>query len=826
MKLARTLASAAILGLSLGSAHAAEVKKIGLAVANLQANFFNQIKQSVEAEAKKQRHQGRHRRRQGRRRRPRSTRSRTFSPRTSTRSSTSRPAPPPRPFRSSSPRPPAFRSSTSTATPTAHRATPSSPPTPSRRPRPSASTSSSKAGGKGKMVIIHGQKGTTPEVDRTKGCTEALKANPDVKVVAEQYSNIWSQDEGFQIMQNMLQANPDVTIVFCARPTRLALGAAQAIKVANPSQKIWSAASTVTRRRSKRSRTASSTSPRRSRPRRWAAMAVESAVEARRRREGAAGPAAGCDADHQGQRRRLHRQPSVIELRREEARAMTEPVSSLRGSRKRYGPLQVLRDVDLDVHPGEVVALLGENGAGKSTLSGIIAGSRTPSEGTMTWLGQPYAPASRGEAIDKGVVLIHQELQLLPRAVDRRERLRRPLADEERRASTARQMERAPEQLPRLNLHIPATRKVPGSRTRQPAAGRDRQGAGAGREAADPRRADGRARRRGDRGPVRAGVASCAPRASASSTSPTAWRRSAGSPTASSCCATASGCGIRRQRRCRGAAGRSAWSAAALERMFPHDPGADGRRGVLRCRGPDRAGRLLPRRLASRCGGRDPRHRRPRRRRPDRARARHRRRRPDRGRTIRPTATRLQTARRRRRHRRGHRAGAGGSQGPGPRGRASDRREHRSTPISTRSAHGGWIKPAPSSAFAEAAIDRLRREGTADQHAADPVGRQPAEGGDRQVAGARPARWSSSTSRRAASTSAPAPAIYDIIVELARAGRRRDRRQLRPRGSARAVAPRHGPRPRRAARHPGRAEDATDPGSWSWPSHERRARAR
>ena len=54
MKIIGTLAaSAAILALSFGSAQAEEVKKIGLAVANLQANFFNQIKQSVEAEAKK-----------------------------------------------------------------------------------------------------------------------------------------------------------------------------------------------------------------------------------------------------------------------------------------------------------------------------------------------------------------------------------------------------------------------------------------------------------------------------------------------------------------------------------------------------------------------------------------------------------------------------------------------------------------------------------------------------------------------------------------------------------------------------------------------------
>ncbi|WP_105374641.1 MULTISPECIES: sugar ABC transporter ATP-binding protein [Neorhizobium] len=144
---------------------------------------------------------------------------------------------------------------------------------------------------------------------------------------------------------------------------------------------------------------------------------------------------------------------------------MTEPVLSLRGISKRYGPLQVLNNVSLDVYAGEVVALLGENGAGKSTLSGIIAGSRAPSEGTMTWLGQPYAPATPREAIDKGVVLIHQELQLLPElsiaenvfigrwpmkngVIDRGEMVRR-----------------AQEQLSRLNLHIPATRKVAGLST-------------------------------------------------------------------------------------------------------------------------------------------------------------------------------------------------------------------------------------------------------------------------------------------------------------------------------------------------------------------------
>jgi ribose transport system substrate-binding protein len=94
------------------------------------------------------------------------------------------------------------------------------------------------AGGEGKMVVVHGQKGTTPEVDRTTGCDRAIAEHPGVEVVARQWSNIWSQDEGFQITQNLLQAHPDVTMIF-GQADALALGAAQAVKVANLPQRIF-----------------------------------------------------------------------------------------------------------------------------------------------------------------------------------------------------------------------------------------------------------------------------------------------------------------------------------------------------------------------------------------------------------------------------------------------------------------------------------------------------------------------------------------------------------------------------------------------------------
>jgi ribose transport system ATP-binding protein len=90
------------------------------------------------------------------------------------------------------------------------------------------------------------------------------------------------------------------------------------------------------------------------------------------------------------------------------------PRLSLRGIEKSFDTNVVLSGIDLDVYEGELVALLGENGAGKSTMSSVIAGLYPPSSGSMTWEGQPYAPTRPGEATEAGIVLIHQEMRLLP----------------------------------------------------------------------------------------------------------------------------------------------------------------------------------------------------------------------------------------------------------------------------------------------------------------------------------------------------------------------------------------------------------------------------
>jgi len=66
---------------------------------------------------------------------------------------------------------------------------------------------------------------------------------------------------------------------------------------------------------------------------------------------------------------------------------MTTPLLSLRGVNKSFGPVHVLKDVNFDVHAGQVTALVGDNGAGKSTLIKCIAGIYTPEAGEFLFEG-------------------------------------------------------------------------------------------------------------------------------------------------------------------------------------------------------------------------------------------------------------------------------------------------------------------------------------------------------------------------------------------------------------------------------------------------------
>ena len=92
--------------------------------------------------------------------------------------------------------------------------------------------------GKGVLAIIQGQIGTTPEQDRDKGFKEAMTGCPGIKEVAREASKMWMKDEGFNIAQNMLQRDPSISIFF-GRADALALGAAQAVKAAGVDHKVW-----------------------------------------------------------------------------------------------------------------------------------------------------------------------------------------------------------------------------------------------------------------------------------------------------------------------------------------------------------------------------------------------------------------------------------------------------------------------------------------------------------------------------------------------------------------------------------------------------------
>lgn len=88
------------------------------------------------------------------------------------------------------------------------------------------------------------------------------------------------------------------------------------------------------------------------------------------------------------------------------------PVLALRGVSKRFGAVQALTDVELEVHAGEVVALVGDNGAGKSTLIKTIAGVHPIDDGVIEWDGRPVRIDKPHDAQELGIATVYQDLAL------------------------------------------------------------------------------------------------------------------------------------------------------------------------------------------------------------------------------------------------------------------------------------------------------------------------------------------------------------------------------------------------------------------------------
>ena len=90
----------------------------------------------------------------------------------------------------------------------------------------------------------------------------------------------------------------------------------------------------------------------------------------------------------------------------------SELVLSLRGISKNFGAVSALTDIDLDVHAGEVVALVGDNGAGKSTLVKVLAGVHQPTAGTISFRGKTVTMPDPSAALTLGIATVFQDLAL------------------------------------------------------------------------------------------------------------------------------------------------------------------------------------------------------------------------------------------------------------------------------------------------------------------------------------------------------------------------------------------------------------------------------
>jgi D-xylose transport system ATP-binding protein len=88
------------------------------------------------------------------------------------------------------------------------------------------------------------------------------------------------------------------------------------------------------------------------------------------------------------------------------------PLLEIRGLYKSFGAVQVLHDVDLAIHAGEVTALVGDNGAGKSTLVKCISGIYSADSGEFRFDGRPVSVHNPRDAAALGIEVVYQDLAL------------------------------------------------------------------------------------------------------------------------------------------------------------------------------------------------------------------------------------------------------------------------------------------------------------------------------------------------------------------------------------------------------------------------------
>jgi ABC-type branched-subunit amino acid transport system ATPase component len=119
-----------------------------------------------------------------------------------------------------------------------------------------------------------------------------------------------------------------------------------------------------------------------------------------------------------------------------------------------YGKLQVLFGVDLDVQPGEILALLGTNGAGKSTLLRAISGLTPPDRGTVRWDGELISFTTAEERVTRGIIQVRGGKGVFPSLTVRENLIAAGYRTIWRRDETAERAGRALELFPRLSERL------------------------------------------------------------------------------------------------------------------------------------------------------------------------------------------------------------------------------------------------------------------------------------------------------------------------------------------------------------------------------------
>jgi branched-chain amino acid transport system ATP-binding protein len=91
---------------------------------------------------------------------------------------------------------------------------------------------------------------------------------------------------------------------------------------------------------------------------------------------------------------------------------MTDTILKVSGVSKRFGGLQALSDVGIEIKRGQVYGLIGPNGAGKTTFFNVLTGLYTPDSGSFELAGQPYTPTAVHEVAKAGIARTFQNIRL------------------------------------------------------------------------------------------------------------------------------------------------------------------------------------------------------------------------------------------------------------------------------------------------------------------------------------------------------------------------------------------------------------------------------